>query len=410
MTASEVTPSFRQPPPALCPDWNFGDDAVAACNGQGYCNFTRTCICFDNNDCDGGAGFCTSDQVCGCSNDAQCGAGQVCNQGQCACADDSACAAGQSCLEGGVCSCAATEDCGEGLICSNGTCSEVGEGLTSFSFVDGADASELPRVISQSIELPVDLEDSEGLALKVEVLDYNLPPPSVVATQTVGFKLDRAFPLLTTTDDCEDDGDCTIVGEACDLVTNRCYPAAEANIGTCRPVDDFSQGLSDDYALTDNFDDNPSLTILDIVENGCQREQRILLADDCGNAQVVSAEGIRAPNPGEVSIALEGFVCNSSPCDRETSLNDGGSASRVNVNSTLTAPELCYDFVETILDKLDENGQVISSRPFFSDEVLEALPASILSSREVVDSNGSARVAHGGPFQLVKRRARLHLQ
>ena len=69
VTTSEVIPSFRQPPPALCPDWNFGADAVAACNGQGYCNFTRTCICFDNNDCDGGAGFCTSDQVCGCSND-----------------------------------------------------------------------------------------------------------------------------------------------------------------------------------------------------------------------------------------------------------------------------------------------------------------------------------------------------
>lgn len=400
ITASEVNPAFEQPPQALCPDWQFGDDIFEACGGRGYCNFTKKCSCFDDNDCDNGNGVCNSDGICGCANEAQCGLGQICDQGQCACADDSACAAGQECLDG-ACTCSVSEDCGEGLICSNGICSALGEGFTSFSFIDGADPSTLPRVITQTVQLPPDLQDSEGLALRLEVIDYNQPPPSIVATQTIGFKLDRAFPLLSTTDDCEDDADCTVSGESCDLVTHRCYPSAEANIGSCRPLDDFSQGLSADYALNDNFDDNPSINILEVVDTGCQRLQRFMLSDNCGNAQIVSAEGIRSPNQGELTINLEGYVCTSSPCERELTLNEGESSSRVNINSVLTAPDFCYDFVELTLDTLDDDGAILSSRPYFSDEVLEAKPASILSSREVTDGNGSSRVAHGGPFQLV---------
>ena len=395
ITTSTVSPAFAQPAPPLCPD-----GTTEACGGQGFCIFTGECICFDNNDCDNGNGVCSASGFCGCANDQQCGPGQVCNQGECSCANDNACAVGQSCLPSGACSCATTDDCDGDLICSNGVCSNIDEGDTSFDFVNMASPEELPRVIERTIQLPPSLEDSESLALNIKVYDYSLPPPSLVATQSVGFKLDRAFPLLSTTDNCSDDSEC-FNGELCDLVTSRCFPADQANIGNCRELEDFSQGLSADYAVTDNFDTNPSLTILEIIEDGCLRSQKILLADDCGNAQIVSAEGIRAPTLEEINVELEGYLCNSSPCARDNSIIDGTTASRINVTSVVTAPNRCYDYVSTVLDELDENGNVLDTRPLFDDEILEALPANILSSRELESSNGSVSIVHGGPFQLI---------
>ena len=396
ITTSTVSPAFAQPAPPLCPD-----GTTEACGGQGFCIFTGECICFDNNDCDNGNGVCNAAGFCGCANDQQCGAGQVCNQGECACANNDACAVGESCLPSGACSCTTTDDCGGDLICSNGICSNIDQGDTSFDFVDQASPEDLPRVIERTVQLPPSLEDSESLAVSIKVYDYSLPPPSLVATQSVGFKLDRAFPLLSTTDNCSDDSECSN-GELCDQVTSRCFPANEANIGNCRELEDFSQGISADYALTDNFDENPSLTVLEIVEDGCLRSQQFLLADDCGNAQIVSAEGVRAPTFEEINVELEAYLCNSSPCARETSIVDGATASRINVTSVVTAPNRCYDYVSTVLDRLDENGNVLDTRPLFDDEILEAMPANLLSSRELESSNGSVSIVHGGPFQLVE--------
>jgi YVTN family beta-propeller protein len=400
VTASSVSPAFEQPPPVLCPDWNFGDDEVAACNGQGYCIFTRECICFNNDDCNAGTGVCTDQGICGCANDQQCGDGQVCNQGECSCADNIACASGQTCLPNGVCSCTTTDDCEGDLICSDGVCNAVGEGLVSFDTISNTSQDNLPRTIVQTIELSQDLQDAEGLALKVDIFDYNLPDPSIVATQSIGFKLDRAFPLLNTTDNCQTDNDCPIVGEACDLVTSRCYPEEEANVGNCRALDDFSQGISNEYEIVDNFDDNPVFTILEVVEDGCLRSQRFLLEDDCGNAQIVSAEGVRAPTPEEVDVELQGYICNASPCAREVSIADGDTASRVNIETITTAPNRCYDYVDTFIEKLTADGTVISSRQLFADEILQALPATILSTREVEGANGAVSISHGGPYQL----------
>ena len=407
ITTSTVSPSFPQPERATCPDWNFGDDEYAACGGQGYCIFTRNCICFDNNDCDGGAGLCktneeTGDSYCGCTNDAQCGVGQACNNGECRCADDSACAAGQTCLPSGVCSCAESADCGDGLICSDGVCSAIEPGESTFDFIPESDEPLTePRLIESTIELAPDLQDTAGLAVEIAIYDYNLPPPSLVASEVIGFKLDREFPLLNTTDNCSSDDECGVPGEACDLVSNRCVPAAIANIGTCRPAEDLAGGLPGDLLLTDNLDPAPTVTVLNDLEEGCQTTQRIQLTDDCGNTQIVNLPRFRAPNPGEVSATLNGYLCTSTPCVQDTPIEDGAVSSRVNIDYDLVAPPGCYDVIETSLDRLDEDGTLISTRQLLADEILQALPATLLSSREVVSDNGSSAIIHGGPFQLV---------
>jgi PKD repeat protein len=254
-------------------------------------------------------------------------------------------------------------------------------------------------VIEKTIELPQTLEDNSGLAVEVVIYDFS-QQPSLVANQIIGFKLDRNFPTLSTLDDCNNDGDCLAAGEACDLVTNRCVPAAQANIGTCRPEEDFSGGLSADFLLEDNLDDSPTYEVIADANNGCQNTQRIRLQDDCGNTQIINIDRFRAPNQDEVIATLNAYRCVTSPCTQDDPIADGDTSSRVNVDYALTSPFGCYDVIETELEQLAEDGTVVSSRELFSDEILQVLSADLLSSREITRDNGSSAVVHGGPFQL----------
>ncbi len=390
-----VTPAFEQPDPATCPSWTFGQDPVAACGGQGYCIFTKRCICLTNNDCNGGAGVCRPDQTCGCANNAQCGAGQVCTpQGECECGDNSACGAGQTCRPDGVCTCATSDDCGAGLVCSGGVC-----GVPSASDVTYIDVIEPSDGLIVEAPLPPGTLDSNALSLELTASSQLTGQP--LASSSVGFSLDREFPLIRHTNFCVDNTNCA-GGQVCDDARKRCVTPAEAALGPCRPEDDLSGALPANYELSDNLDAAPQVLHLPAEEQGCLSTQRLMLKDSCGNAQVVAITSQRAPLPGEVQAALEGFRCFGEPCDTGatgTQIASGDSAARALVRSEVTAPEGCYEYVtSTISDLVD--GAPANTRLHFDDETLQATPAQVMSTRALTAANGALNIVHGGPFNL----------
>jgi YVTN family beta-propeller protein len=76
-------------------------------------------------------------------------------------------------------------------------------------------------------------------------------------------------------------------------------------------------------------------------------------------------------------------------------LIDGEGSSRLNIQTQITAREGCYDYIESQISNLDEQGNIIdnTTRNLAGDEILQALPASLLSTRSI---NG--QTLHGGPF------------
>lgn len=397
VSVGSVTPAFPQPPAPTCPTWSFGQDPVAACGGQGYCIFTKKCICLDNNDCSGGAGVCRPDQTCGCANNAQCGVGQVCNaQGECACGNNAACGLGQTCLPSGVCTCATSDDCGGGLVCAGGVCGEPSAAQVSYLDV----VTPTDGLVVEAT-LPPGTLDAEALSL--EVAATSQLTGQRLATASVGFSLDREFPLLRQTNFCFDNSACA-GGQVCDEARRRCVSPAEAALGPCRPEDDLSGPLPASYELSDNLDETPQATPLPTEQRGCYTTQRLLLKDTCGNAQVVSLTSQRAPLPGEVQASLAGFRCLSEPCDTGptgTPLLSGESAARAVVRAQVTAPDGCYDYVNTSISDVAQ-GAPVNPRLYFTDEVLEATPAQVMSTRALPNAAGGVTITHGGPFSLTE--------
>jgi len=395
LRVGSVTPAFAQPPAPTCPNWSFGQDPVAACGGQGYCIFTRKCICFDDRDCSGGAGVCRPDQTCGCASDAQCGVGQVCSeQGVCACGDSRACGAGQTCRPDGACTCATSDDCGDGLVCSGGVC-----GQPSDSEVTYLDVPNPADGLVVETNLPPGVTDAPALSLSVTATSQL--SGQVLTAASVGFSLDRQFPVLRQTDFCANDAACG-AGRVCDQARKRCVTPAQAALGPCRPEDDLSGALPPTYVLSDNLDAAPQVVHLPTQQRGCFTTQRLLLKDSCGNAQVVGLTSQRAPLPGELQASLEGFRCFGEPCDTGvtgTPLADGGSAARALVRPRVSAPDGCYEYASATISDVVQ-GAAVNPRLHFGDEILEATPAQVMSSRALPNPAGGVRVVHGGPFSL----------
>lgn len=405
--------AFEQPEQATCPNWNFGDNPYAACNGQGYCIFTRKCVCVDDNACNEGVGHCRENGSCGCATNKQCGIGQICQpDGSCLCDPNQggACADNQICLEPGVCSCTSNSDCGEGLICSEGVCSEFvsqGESFkTVYNPVDG-------DIVS--VDLPLEVIDGKGLNLVAKVIDQSTS--TQIGEVSTNFDLDRDFPLLNSTNSCVLDDTCPqgsycqgscANGLVCDPQRSRCTTLAEAELGPCRPENDFSQGIPDHYILIDEQDTQPSLEYLGTAINGCLTVQELKIKDACGNTQLIYLESRRAPLAGEVSTNLVAYRCVES-CQPliENQLPNGSQATRAVLIPTVSAPPGCYSHADATISPLDEFGQILTDAQgnpikelLSSDDILQARPAYILSTRAIDNGFGGIIIVHGGVYQL----------
>ena len=412
MDVSGALEAFAQPFQSSCPDFSFGDDPYEACGQQGYCIFTKQCGCVEDSDCDSGAGRCRDDGTCGCELDEHCGPGQVCNDdGSCSCAADIACSAGESCLPSGVCSCSLDEDCGAGLVCSGGVCSELVSLGTSYADIfDPTDGQVV------SIPFPPEVNDGAALSLNIEVTDQS--SFSVVGSANVSFELDRDFPLINSTDLCSADPNCPEgdfcqgscdAGFVCDPERSRCVSLADAQLGPCRPEDDFSQGLPANYVLVDDVDQSPSFEFLESIVDGCLTTQRLLVKDSCGNAQLINLDSQRAPTPGEVSASLSAYRCFNDECDPapENALSSGALAGRAIISPEVVAPNGCYAYADATLSPLDELGQALLNAQgepirelLFSDEVIQARPASVISTRLIDNGFGGVTLVNGGVFEL----------
>ena len=95
----------------------------------------------------------------------------------------------------------------------------------------------------------------------------------------------------------------------CDELVGRCFPPNEVGDSACRAPIDLTQGLPADFELRDSQDTAPTYTLLDPVDDGCETRQRVLVQDNCGNAQIVNLTSRRPPNPGEVNVFINGFRC-----------------------------------------------------------------------------------------------------
>ena len=406
LETKKTEPRYLLPGPQPCTvDFTASfEERVAACGGAGYCVFSfgdTQCICTENSDCNEGQGLCREDSTCGCLQDSHCGGGERCSaEGDCVCDDNAACPSG-SCNPTGACACSSDEECNAGLSCINGECSELvgAGGGESFESIPEADFNEpLPRSITVSYQLRNLLDDSELNLNVIAVSAYEFDQEDPISSDSVEVYVDQEYPVLTATP-CIDDGDCSEGGYNCDPVLFRCRPAGTIIEGTCRDPEDFSQGLSSDLSLQDNYDPAPTVEFLDPIEDGCLSISRIKLSDSCGNAQIVNVSTQRAPLANEVTATLEGYRCFETPCNVEegaVTLSSGDAAGRAQILTNLASSNGCYDQVERALIELDEQGAPLSSRPFFSDEILEALPAEIMSFRYL----DSGALSNGGPFAL----------
>jgi PKD repeat protein len=406
LETKKTEPRYLLPGPQPCTvDFtaNF-EERVAACGGVGYCVFSfgdTQCICAENSDCNGGQGLCREDSTCGCLQDNHCGDGERCSaEGDCVCDDATVCPSG-TCNASGACACASDNECNAGLTCIDGECSELvgAGGGESFESIPEADFNEpLPRSISVSYQLRNLLDDSELNLNVISVSAYEFGLEDPTSIDSIEVYVDQEYPVLTAAP-CIDDGDCSEVDYNCDPISFRCRPAATIIEGTCRAPEDFSQGLSSDLSIEDNYDAAPLVEFLDPIEEGCFSISRIKLSDSCGNAQIVNVSTQRAPSLNEVTASLEGYRCFETPCNVDegaVTLSSGDAAGRAQILTTLTSPNGCYDQVDRSLIELDEQGAPLSSRPFFSDEILEALPAEITSFRYLE----SGTLSSGGPFSL----------
>lgn len=377
----EISTPVNRPPlpaPVAC-NAAAGGNATCAAATEGTCLFNNTCGCFGDADCQGGA-HC-NDNRCGCVNNNECGAGNRClADGRCGCNDNSACAAGEACTLEGVCTCDADSDCLEGQACADGVCAVLEN--TQFFSIDPGPVTAVPAVVQVAVGGEL-IPDAERKFLRAFARAGN-----DVASDEVGFKLDREVPIIQLTDDFQaSNAACQATAPA--LGNNPPNGRLKATVGT----------------VLDGLDPNPQVVSIDQTTDGCELNQRILVRDSCNNRQRLRLGSRRRPVAGEVSVAVNAYRCDLQSCATVPAnlLANGARTIRGTATYTVTAPAGCTN-AQTFNDAVD--GGV--PRTLIQGTLIQTTPALIrgfVGPFNMADGQTLQLAVDGGANQTVTFRA-----
>ncbi|MEZ4465414.1 MAG: PKD domain-containing protein [bacterium] len=154
------------------------------------------------------------------------------------------------------------------------------EGRTVVDAVFQPQAANVPEQTGNRFSIP-SFELADGVNREIRVVARSAGGETV---RTVSFTLDRQPPLP--------------------VVDGAGFPDLTACYAAPPPVQ---------YQVNDNLDPMPR-AVERFENNGCQQDRIVRLSDACGNVQDIRLTTTRAPNQGEVQVALRGYRCGLDDC------------------------------------------------------------------------------------------------